>query len=273
MSERMLHFDGFGEPFENWSKLPHTMIDALPLVSSLSELKVILYVLRHTWGYKEYDSAKHITMDEFVNGRKKKDGTRMDNGVGMSEPSIRLGIKYAQEHGFLAVEIDETDKARVEKSFKLIINANEQGERSLPPEGKKLSPSPKTSLPRSEKETLDEKLKKDGAGKPRRINPLFELVAKTSFGIADTSVLDKSSGARIGKIAAWLKKHEATTENLEAFYLWYCRETSGASHLRDLDKFAEWYVKFELALTKAASVSIIPFDPTKWTVPELEQVS
>ena len=56
-------FSGFVPPTENYSKLPHAMIEALPLVTSLAEMKVILYVLRHTWGYQ--DDEKRINLDEF----------------------------------------------------------------------------------------------------------------------------------------------------------------------------------------------------------------
>lgn len=116
MTER---FEGFPEPKENWSKLPHSFIAALPSINSLAELKCILYVLRHTWGYKEYRRGKRITSDEFMNGRKKKDGTRIDKGTGLARSSIVEGLKSAVEHGFLIVHVDDRDKARVEKYYSL----------------------------------------------------------------------------------------------------------------------------------------------------------
>lgn len=171
MSDAIL-FDGFLEPFENWSKLPHTLISALPLVDSLAELKIVLYILRHTWGYKEYDAAKPITTDEFAHGRKKKDGSRIDNGIGMSEPSIRSGVKLAIKHGFIKVTTDKTDLARVEKSYQLNIQESE-GVNLLPPEGKKFTTGGKKINPRSEKETTDKKQKKENTRK--RSHPLFPM--------------------------------------------------------------------------------------------------
>lgn len=155
-------FTGFDEPLENWSKLPHAFIGALPLITSLAELKVVLYVLRHTWGYREYETAKHITTDEFANGRKKKDGTRIDKGIGMSEPSIRSGVRSALEHGFIKVTVDSTDLARIEKAYQLNIHESERV-KDLPPEGKEFTSGGKNVLPRSEKDTLVKKLKKDSA--------------------------------------------------------------------------------------------------------------
>src|SRR3990172_8637280 len=104
-------FDGFNEPKANYSKLPHILIDTLPLIDSLAEMKVILYVLRHTWGFQEYQEAKRITMDEFENGRKSK-GRRIDGGIKMVRNSIKAGIKQAVEHGFLIQERDDKDEGR-----------------------------------------------------------------------------------------------------------------------------------------------------------------
>ena len=126
----------------------------------------------------------------------------------------------------------------------------------------------KAAIPKTTTETTT---KTSAADKPRRLNPVFEMVALKSFGISDTTKLEKDGG-RIGKITGWLKKHNATTENLEAFYLWYARDTKGASAPKDLEKFTEWYIRFEETL-KAHSSNIIPFDPDKWIVPELEGVS
>lgn len=144
-------FRGFPDPQENWSKLPHEFIDALPLLTSLSEVKCILYVLRHTWGYQEFDEYKHITTDEFMNGRKRKDGTRIDSGVGMSGPSIVDGLKRAVEDGFLQVETDVRDLARIKKSYAIkMFNTGE----------KKVASRASKVVHRTEKETPGRNKKK-----------------------------------------------------------------------------------------------------------------
>ena len=94
-------FPGFPSPEENWSKLPHQLIEALPDFSSLAELKVVLYILRHTWGYQEFGEFKRITLDEFQHGRRRKDRSRLDSGIGMSENAIMDGLDRAIKHGFI----------------------------------------------------------------------------------------------------------------------------------------------------------------------------
>jgi DNA-binding MarR family transcriptional regulator len=141
----MTTFPGFTGPEQNWSKLPHEFIDALPLVETIGEMKIILYVLRHTWGY--HDEEKRITLDEFQNGRKRRDGSRIDNGTGLSKPTVIDGIERAIKHGFLQVEIDERDKARVKKFYSLTAS-----------DVKKLDSNSQDSLQRSEKDTQERNL-------------------------------------------------------------------------------------------------------------------
>jgi len=99
-------FPGFEMPHQNWSKLPHVLIEALPIVETLSELMVLIYVLRHTWGFQEFGRTKRITLDEFQYGRKRRDGSRLDRGTGMSLNSIKDGIRRAVAHGFLVQEVE-----------------------------------------------------------------------------------------------------------------------------------------------------------------------
>ncbi len=145
----MSNFQGFEAPSQNWSKLPHQLIDALSEIKTIGEMKVILYTLRHTWGYQ--DDYKKITLSEFEKGRKRKDGTRIDDGTGLSRPTIVDGIKRAVLAGFLFEHIDTSDSARVKKFYSL----TKQGLRNLTPDVKKFNPRGKETLHRTEKETIE----------------------------------------------------------------------------------------------------------------------
>jgi hypothetical protein len=113
-------FDGFVPPTKNFFHMPNEWINICARITNLAELKVVQYVLRHTWGYREYDGKpKPITADEFMNGRKRSDGTRIDDGTGLSKPSVIQGLKYAIKNGYLICETDDADKARVIKSYAL----------------------------------------------------------------------------------------------------------------------------------------------------------
>src|SRR5438132_11375137 len=104
-------FEGFSKPEANFFRLPNEWTDITAKVTSLAEMKLVEYVLKHTWGYSEFDMVKKITTDEFMHGRKKKSGERIDIGTGLSKPSIIAGLKNAVAHGLLEEETEHADKA------------------------------------------------------------------------------------------------------------------------------------------------------------------
>jgi len=155
----MNDFNGFEIPKSNYSKLPHAFIGELHRINSLAELKVILYVLRHTWGYG--DANKKITNDEFCNGRKSKNGVRLDKGCGLSPKSIRSGVQSAMEHGYIIVEVDGSDPARQKHYYSLVMIDDSGGEKVTPENdsgGEKVTPGGGESNHRTEKETLERKI-------------------------------------------------------------------------------------------------------------------
>ncbi len=178
--------------------MPNNWMDLVHDVKSLVELKVIEYVLRHTWGYvKQWGKSKPITLDEFEHGRKMKDGERMDRGIGMSRQAIRNGIKLAVDQGFLEVTEDRRDLGRIKRSFSLKMMGEENESSPLKnkssqsklllssPVENESSPLKKENSPRSEKDTIRKKRnKKNGSNK----------VAHTSTGFLISSFDKKAAG-------------------------------------------------------------------------------
>src|SRR6266852_5617293 len=185
-------FEGFPPPTKNFFSLPNEMINVIAHIDNMAELKVIIYVIRHTWGYQEYGITKAITVEEFMHGRKRQDGTRMDEGTGLkSDRSVKDGLKAAIDHGFLLYEIDDTDLARIKKSYALKM-ASEAGRVDTTPqvdENRQVDATPLAgsiylsgeqnlplrqadSTPRSEKDTLEKHLKKDTLERQEGANAL-----------------------------------------------------------------------------------------------------
>src|SRR5438309_8800948 len=159
-------FAGFSKPEANFFRLPNEWTDITAHITSLAEMKLVEYVLKHTWGYSEYDVVKKITTDEFMYGRKRKSGERIDTGTGLSKPSVIAGLKSAVKHGLLEEEIDDSDKARIKKCYKLRMKTSldENNTESNDPHAdvknlnigvKNFNSRGKQSLQRSEKDTLE----------------------------------------------------------------------------------------------------------------------
>lgn len=168
-------FEGFTPPTRNYFMMPNEWTDITSEIESLAELKCVEYVLRHTWGFHEFGICKTISIDEFMYGRKHKDGSRMDKGTGLkSDRSVRDGLKLAIEHGYLVCVVDDSDKARIKKSYALkmsnqqhlpsrVVESTRGKSGSIHQSAPTILPvqAPVVSTTRSEKETLERHLQKE----------------------------------------------------------------------------------------------------------------
>src|SRR5690348_1032204 len=83
-------------PFAGWdvphfTPIPDQLLDEwLPHLTE-AELKVLLYIMRRTFGFKK--NADAISLSQMRDGITRRDGTRLDRGVGMAESSILRGVK------------------------------------------------------------------------------------------------------------------------------------------------------------------------------------
>lgn len=218
----MSDFTGFDKPSQNFSKLPHKFIEQLPSFETMAEIKVVIYLLRHTWGFSEYGKPKRITTDEFMNGRKKSNGERMDNGTGLSNNSVISGLEKAVEHGFIVVEVDDTDKARIEKCYCLNMSDvqdlhSETDMQDLHTIPQDVHSSYAKVAQRTEKETKEKNLK----GKKLIINPITAQLFLDTFGQFNSQkeqerwgiLYDSVGPDRAKEIIAWAEKKEIHLAN------------------------------------------------------------
>jgi len=184
-----LAFAGFDSPEANFFRMPNNWTDVTASIANIAELKVVEYILRHTWGYQEFEIKKNITVDEFVRGRKRIDGTRLDRGTGLSERSVRYGLQDALADGLIEEDVDDSDRARVKKYYSLRMKSDPQrsvensDRQDLPPGVQSLHPRwggvqtlpPRGAnfAPRSEKDNLERHLNNSNIRKSNRSNDDF----------------------------------------------------------------------------------------------------
>jgi hypothetical protein len=145
----------------------------LAQIDNLSEMKVTLYLIRNTWGYQEYEQGKLITTEEFVNGRKRKDDTRLDSGCGLKTTAVKEGLARGIEHGHIVCNVDDSDKGRIRKYYRLKMDETSKPVIAELDSRNATMPSRKATMDsrnatirepqrdhRSEKETLETHLKK-----------------------------------------------------------------------------------------------------------------
>lgn len=236
------NFVGFDTPRQNWFKMPNDWTN-LTSNMTLSEMKVIEYVIRHTWGWRgDDDKYKLITTDEFMFGRKKQDGTRLDKGTGLSNHSVYIGLKRAVENGFLVVKVDGKDKGRVKKSYKLNMAARYVNSTDV---------VRKKNVPYRDKETLEEK---HSLSKQKCSDVKCNISGKNNNGFLEKNKnktpLEKFADKYAKKIKELLKKTEPTSRLSNAKVETFAKDIRKWKVRDNIEKkrivsVISWYCKLE----------------------------
>src|SRR5215212_7158845 len=93
MSNTEEPFRGYISP--KYTQIPDVLFDEqLPDLSG-AELKVLLYIMRRTFGFKK--DADNISINQIATGIATRDGTVLDRGTGLSKSSIQVAIKALVE--------------------------------------------------------------------------------------------------------------------------------------------------------------------------------
>lgn len=97
-------FRGFRSP--NTTPIPDELFDELLADLSGAEVKVLLYICRRTFGWKKDND--NISLNQMLQGITRKDGTKLDHGVGLSKPTLLRTIRSLTEKNILIVEQRES---------------------------------------------------------------------------------------------------------------------------------------------------------------------
>jgi phage replication O-like protein O len=84
-----VRFKGFRSP--NYTQVPDELFDELLADVSGAELKVLLYVMRRTFGFKK--GSDRISKSQLETGITRTNGQVLDRGTGLSRRAIRLAVQ------------------------------------------------------------------------------------------------------------------------------------------------------------------------------------
>jgi hypothetical protein len=112
-------FRGFGRP--TFTQVPDELFDELLSKLSGAELKVLLYVIRRTYGFKK--DSDSISLSQLVSGIRTKDGEVLDSGTGLSKGAVAMAVKSLEEKGvLLAIRNRTREKGDVPTTYALRFN-------------------------------------------------------------------------------------------------------------------------------------------------------
>ncbi len=100
-AERNAEWPGYFDLL-TWTHVPDLLITFWLSQLSGSELKVALYVVRHTYGY--HREIASISLERFLNGTFRKDGGRLDWGAGVKRTQLKEVLPALVESGILIRE-------------------------------------------------------------------------------------------------------------------------------------------------------------------------
>ncbi|MFH1016806.1 MAG: replication protein [Pseudomonadota bacterium] len=133
------HFAGFSEP--RFTSTPDEFFDRLMPTLTLAETRIVLYIIRRTFGFKK--KADVISLDQLENGIRRKDGTELDRGTGLSRRAILPAIRSLIEKGVIEKkeQMDPRFGSRASLYSLRFKDSHPRGEASFsPPPGEETSP-------------------------------------------------------------------------------------------------------------------------------------
>lgn len=89
MKTNEITFKGFLSP--RYTQVPDQLFDEVMAHLSGAELKVLLYIIRRTFGFKK--DIDNISLNQICNGITTRDGEVLDKGTGLSLSTVQLAIK------------------------------------------------------------------------------------------------------------------------------------------------------------------------------------
>jgi Bacteriophage replication protein O len=149
------HFKGYSKP--NYTPVPDELFDEqLPDLSG-AELKVLLYIIRRTFGFKK--ESDNISLQQLLHGIITKQDVVLDRGTGLSKKTLLETIKNLTEKNLIISERRRSkEKGDEPTTYRLNILGNTP-ENSSTPRGVKSTPGggvKSTPHPRGKKYTTQE---------------------------------------------------------------------------------------------------------------------
>ncbi len=144
-SENTFQYEGFTNP--NYTQVPDDVFDVIAPELTEAELRVLLYVIRRTFGFKKDRDA--ISLTQMVEGIRARDGRLLDKGTGMSRRGVMKGCAGLIDKGIITVEKRLSDQGdneiniyslRFRESSGVGNNVPYGRERSAPPVGNEVAP-------------------------------------------------------------------------------------------------------------------------------------
>jgi phage replication O-like protein O len=135
-TQETFHFQGFRSP--RYTQVPDELFDELIPHLSGAELKVLLYIIRRTFGFKK--ESDNISLNQLLHGITTREGIVLDRGTGLSKKTLLETIKSLVEKNLIISERRRSEERGNEPTTYHLNIIGETKEDHDPPLGIKSTP-------------------------------------------------------------------------------------------------------------------------------------
>ena len=93
-------YKGFSKP--NTTPTPDDIFDTFLTELTHAELKILLYIVRRTFGFKKVTDS--ISLKQICSGIVTKKGKRLDAGAGLNRRTAQRVVQRLEDRGFITVK-------------------------------------------------------------------------------------------------------------------------------------------------------------------------
>jgi DNA-binding transcriptional ArsR family regulator len=109
-------FQGFVDP--TTTPVPDLLFDAIMPELTESELKVLLYIIRRTYGFKRQSDT--ISLNQLADGITRRDGRVLDRGTGLSRSTVKRALRsLKQKHLIVAMRNSDPQYGNLPTTYAL----------------------------------------------------------------------------------------------------------------------------------------------------------
>jgi hypothetical protein len=114
-------FGGWVTP--NFTMIPDQFFDEVMPHLSEAELRVLLYIMRRTFGFKK--AQDNISLSQMVDGITTHDGQVLDRGCGLSKSAVAKGLKLLSEKRIIAATRNQSpERGNLPTTYRLYYAGN-----------------------------------------------------------------------------------------------------------------------------------------------------
>ena len=109
----------------NTTPVPDILFDELAPTLKEGELRVLLYLIRRTYGFKQ--SSDQVSLSQFCDGIVTKAGKRLDSGTGLARRHVVAALASLEERGLVRCERGGAGRGHASRYALHVVGADDGG--------------------------------------------------------------------------------------------------------------------------------------------------